>query len=355
MDSPMTVTAKDNRTHPATAVVAAPQQMGGADKAAALVLAMGKPLASRMLKHFETDEIRALMRRAAELGKVPAGAIAALVDEFSDQFSRGTNLVGSPREVQKLLTGVLPNEEITEIIGETGESANGSIWDRVSMMPESAMASYLAKEHPQTAAFILSKLKPACSSRVMTQWPAEQRHELMRRMLNLKPVAEQAGAIVERVLYEGFTLNLSRNKGADTHARMADILNKMDSHDMEEALGSLQRVRPESAEMLKGLLFTFDDIVKLSARDRMAIFDQVPTDRLVLALKGTEAQFREHILSSLAARARRIVQQDLEGGEPALQRDVVDARRAITDIALEMASRGEVELNPQRDEGAYFQ
>jgi flagellar motor switch protein FliG len=353
----MTAIAKDNRAgSPATPAPSGKTAvLGGAGKAAVLVLAMGKPLAGRMLKHLDTAEVRALMRRASELGPVAADDIADLVDEFSDQFSRGMNLVGSPGEVQKLLTGVLPPEEITEIIGETAEAANRSIWDRISQMPESALAGYLAKEHPQTAAYVLSKLKPACASRVMTQWPADKRHELMRRMLNLKPVAEQPAAIVEKALYEGFTLNLSRNKGADTHARMADILNKMDSQDMEEALGSLQRIRPESAEMLKGLLFTFDDIVKLSARARMAIFDQVPTDRLVLALKGTEAVFRDQILSSLAARARRIVQQDLENGEPALQRDVVDARRAITDIALEMASRGEIELNPDREEGAYFQ
>lgn len=353
----MTVTAKDNRGSTAAASVATgrPLPLGGAGKAAVLVLAMGKPLAGRMLKHLDIAEVRALMRRATELGPVGAADIADLVDEFSDQFSRGMNLIGSPSEVQKLLTGVLPPEEITEIIGETAEAANRSIWDRISQMPESALAGYLAKEHPQTAAFVLSKLKPSCASRVMTQWPADKRHELMRRMLNLKPVAEQPAAIVEKALYEGFTLNLSRNKGADTHARMADILNKMDSQDMEEALGSLQRIRPESAEMLKGLLFTFEDIVKLSARARMAIFDQVPTDRLVLALKGTEAIFRDQILSSLAARARRIVQQDLENGEPALQREVVDARRAITDVALEMASRGEIELNPEREEGAYFQ
>ncbi len=353
----MTAITKDTRaTSPATPAPAGKTAaLGGAGKAAVLVLAMGKPLAGRMLKHLDTAEVRALMRRASELGPVAADDIADRVDEFSDQFSRGMNLVGSPSEVQKLLTGVLPPEEITEIIGETAEAANRSIWDRISQMPESALAGYLAKEHPQTAAYVLSKLKPACASRVMTQWPADRRHELMRRMLNLKPVAEQPAAIVEKALYEGFTLNLSRNKGADTHARMADILNKMDSQDMEEALGSLQRIRPESAEMLKGLLFTFDDIVKLSARARMAIFDQVPTDRLVLALKGTEAVFRDQILSSLAARARRIVQQDLENGEPALQREVVDARRAITDIALEMASRGEIELNPDREEGAYFQ
>ncbi len=58
----------------------------------------------------------------------------------------------------------------------------------------------------------------------------------MRRMLNLKPVAEQASSLVEKVLYEDFTHNFARNKGADTHARMADILNKMDTRDMEAAL-----------------------------------------------------------------------------------------------------------------------
>jgi flagellar motor switch protein FliG len=343
-------------TAAATTSVTALRQpaLDGAEKAAALVLAMGKPLAGRMLKYLDANEIRLLMRRAAELGSIPSEDIAAIVSEFSDQFS-SLSLFGTPGEVQKLLTGVLSPEEITEIIGESVNAANRSVWDRVSTMSESALAHYLTKEHPQTAAFILSKVRPACASKVMSNWPAERRNELMRRMLNLKPVAEEPNAAVEKVLHEDFTLNLARNKGADTHARMADILNKMDRTDMEDALSNLQQLRPESAEMLKGLLFTFDDIVKLSLRARMAIFDQVSPDQLVLALKGTEAQFRDLILSALGTRARRIVQNDLDNGEPALQRDVIEARRAITDMALDMAGRGEVELNPEREESAYFQ
>jgi flagellar motor switch protein FliG len=355
MDRSMTVRAKDDATNPGLVVAATQMPLAGAQKAAVLILAMGKPLAGRMLRHLEQGEIRTLMRSAAELGAVAVEDVATVVDEFSDRFSRGTNLIGSPSEVQKLLTGMLSPEEITEIIGDGAEAGNRSIWDRVSLMPESVLAGHLAKEHPQTVAFILSKLSPACASRVMTQWPAEERHSLMRRMLNLKPVAEQPSALIEKELFDGFTLNLARNKGSDTHARMADILNKMGTQDMEDALGSLQRVRPESAEMLKGLLFVFEDIVKLSTRARMAIFDQISTDRLVLALKGTDTQFRDQILASLATRARRIVQQELEGGEPVLQRDVIEARRAITDIALEMAGRGEIELNAEREDGAYFQ
>lgn len=351
----MSAIAKQAAPAAAPALNTRPQQLRGPEKAAALILAMGKPHAGKLLKHFDSTEIRLLMRRAADLGTVPPEEVATIVEEFSNSFSKGMNLIGSLEEVQKLLTGVMPPEEITDIIGESAEATYRSIWDRVSAMSESALATYLAKEHPQTAAFILSKLKPSCASKVMTQWSAEQRHNLMRRMLNLKPVAEQPNAIVEKSLYEDFTLNLARNKGADTHARMADILNKMESQDMEEALDSLQRVRPESAEMLKGLLFTFEDIVKLPIRSRMSIFDQVSPDRLVLALKGTEPQFREQILSSLAARARRIVQQDLDNGEPALQRDVIEARRFVTDMALDMASRGEVELNSAGEDNAYFQ
>jgi FliG C-terminal domain. len=48
-----------------------------------------------------------------------------------------------------------------------------------------------------------------------------------------------------------------------------------------------------------------------------------------------------------------MVEQELRSGEPAAQRDVLDARRTITDLALEMAGRGEIELN-SGDEGEDF-
>ena len=132
------------------------------------------------------------------------------------------------------------------------------------------------------------------------------------------------------------------------------VINKMERDHMEEVLSSLTEVRPKSAEILKGLLFTFDDIVNLAPRARTALFDQIPNDRVVLALKGTDEAFRNIILSSLASRVRRMVEHELNGKEPASQRDVLEARRAITDLALEMAGRGEIELNPENDGDTYI-
>ena len=74
---------------------------------------------------------------------------------------------------------------------------------------------------------------------------------------------------------------------------------------------------------------------------------------MVIALKGTEAEFREIVLQSLSSRVRKMIEQELASSEPSPQRDVNDARRSITDLALEMAGKGEIELNSESDKDAY--
>lgn len=326
----------------------------GVDRVATLLLAMGKPAASRLLKHFSPEEIKLITRSAAELGPVSPVQLEALIDEFAAQFSNGASLFGTAGEVEKLLSGVLPPEQIAELMTDVLGNSNKSIWDRISTVSEGVLATYLMKEHPQTAALILSKVKPACAAKVMGHLPHDLRNGLMRRMLTFKPIVDETMRIIEKTIHEDFMINFSRNMGADTHAKMADIINKMERDHMEEVLQSLTEVRPKSAEILKGLLFTFDDIVNLAPRARTALFDQIPNDRVVLALKGTDEAFRNIILSSLASRVRRMVEHELNGKEPASQRDVLEARRAITDLALEMAGRGEIELNPENDGDTYI-
>ena len=84
-------------------------------------------------------------------------------------------------------------------------------------------------------------------------------------------------------------------------------------------LQSLAEVRPDDAKALKSLLFTFEDLADLPPSARTAIFDQVPIERLVLALKGTDAVFQAAILSALASRSRRMVEAELQsnGNAPA--------------------------------------
>ncbi|MFC5083144.1 flagellar motor switch protein FliG [Microvirga arabica] len=326
----------------------------GPERVATLLFAMGKPAASRVLKHFSEEEIRLVTKSAAQLGPVSPTQIEQLVEEFASNFTDGADLIGGASHIEKLLTGILSPEQIASIMSEVVGNANRSIWERISTVSESAIASYLMKEHPQTAALILSKVKPSCAAKVMAQLPQPLRNNLMRRMLSMKPIVDETMKNIEKTLHEDFMANFSKNAGADTHAKIADIINKMERDHMEDVLTNLSTVRPKSAEILRGLLFTFDDIVKLTPKDRTTLFDQVPPDRVVLALKGTNDEFRKVVLSALSSRVRRMIEHELNSKEPSAHRDIAEARRTITDLALEMAGRGEIVINSDSEDEAYF-
>jgi flagellar motor switch protein FliG len=327
--------------------------LNGSEKVAALLLAMGKPLASRLLKHFDQDELRAVTRSIADLGVVPMPQLEDMIEEFAGQFAHGTGLMITATDAENLLSGVLSPEEISDIMSDVTGNSNQSIWQRLSNVSENLFAGYLIKEHPQTASAILTKVTPVCAAKVMAQLPRDLRNEIMRRMVGLAVISEPVMRILESTLQDDLLVNVSRNNRAVHNARMADIINKMEREQMEDVLQSLAEVRPKAAETLRGLLFTFDDIIKLQPRARMVLFDAVPTERVVLALKGTEAGFRDSILSTLSSRARRMVESELTSGGPAAHRDVVKARRAIAELALEMSERGEIELNSAEDDDEF--
>ena len=61
----------------------------GAERVAAMLMAMGKPAASRLMKHFDADEIKVITRSVADLKPVPAQQIETLIEEFAAQFASG--------------------------------------------------------------------------------------------------------------------------------------------------------------------------------------------------------------------------------------------------------------------------
>ena len=121
----------------------------------------------------------------------------------------------------------------------------------------------------------------------MSQLPSSMRHDLMRRMLSLKPVVEDAMSDHReddaRRLHDQLR---AQSRRSDTYPRIADIINKMERGHMEESLQEPLGNAAEVGGVLKGMLFTFDDIVNLTPKARMLIFDQVPTDRIVIGAEG---------------------------------------------------------------------
>lgn len=315
----------------------------GAEKVAALLLVMGKPLASRLLGHFDPAELKVITRSAAELQSVPMDMLEDLVEEFAAEFANGAELRGNVDRAENLLSGVLPPDQVADIMSDVRGSSNQTIWEKIADIKAPVLADFLRRQHPQVLALTLSKLGSSLAADVLQLLPRELRNETTRRLIALAPVADAALRVIETRMNQELLVDPPAAAGAAT-SRIADIINKMDPEHVEDVMASLASERPEDAQALRAKLFTFDDLARLPQKSRQALFEKVASDRIVVALSGTDADFRTNVLSSLTARARRLVENELAGAADAPAKEVSAARRLIVDTLLGMAARGEVEL-----------
>jgi flagellar motor switch protein FliG len=321
----------------------------GPEKVAALLLVMGKPLASKLLGHFDAGELKLITRSAAELGSVPMDVLEELVEEFAGDFSKELELHGTADQAEGLLAGALPPDQVADIMSDVLGNSNKTIWQKIASLTPQILTDYLMNQHPQVIALSLSKVDAGAAAEIMALLPKLVRNETMRRLLSMRIIADPAIRLIEVRIHDELIVNPPRPAGA-TASRMADIINKMAPEHMQELLASLEQDRPEEAEFLRSKLFSFDDLVKLPQKTRQVLFEKVPSERIVLALIGTDEDFCSNVLSSLTARARRLVENEMSNAGSAPQKDILAARRGIVGMLLEMAESGDVELHADSDD-----
>jgi flagellar motor switch protein FliG len=320
----------------------------GTEKVAVLLLALGKTRAAKLLKKFDPEELKLLTRSAADLRPVRMSDLETLVEEFAQTFSNGVGFAGTVTEVKNLLSGVMTEEQFAEVMAEA-PAREEPVWEHISALSPDTLRGYLGKEHPQTVAFILSRIDSGLAAKVISTFAADVRNGLLCRMVAIKGVGDDAVRALEGVLREDL---LASSSSSSSHVGIADILNRLDKAQSEDVLKSLAEVRPDEAKAIKGMLFTFEDVAKLPQQARTVVFDKVPIEKLVIALKGTDPDFQATILSSLASRSRRMVEAELQGGGTPSQRDLAEARRTIVNTVLKMIANGDIHIETGEEAAA---
>lgn len=324
------------------------QQLPGAARAAILLLAMGQTGAARLIKHLTPEELRALRRGAADRLPVSAPELDDLVSEFQEAFRVGPGLSALDREMSSLLEGALTQDELSAVYAdERGDVIRRSVYEALADMGAEGIVERFQSEHPQLIALVLGRLEPDLAAAVCAGLEPSTRNEVLRRMLvvaTLEPAAELA---LESNLRDVFLADDARSGRGARHQSLAEIVNRMDKAQGEETLAVIAETAPEDAIAIRRLMFAFEDLPSLAKRARLVLFDDVSVDIVTNALVGTEAELRETILSSLAARTRRMVEAELSSGREIDAREITGARRQIAALALRFAREGRIALpNP---------
>lgn len=325
-------------------------RLNGPQKAATLMLALGEEHASRLFARMHEDEIRDISQAMANLGPVAAQAVEDLCREFAEALGQTGSILGSWETTERMLLRTLPKERVTQIMEEIRGPAGRTMWDKLGNVNEALLANYLKNEYPQTVSVVLSKVKPDHAARVLALLPESFAMEVITRMLRMDTVQKEALEGVERTLKSEFMSNLARAQRRDPHEMMAEIFNNLDRQSESRILAALEDRSREAAEKIRGLMFTFDDLLKLDGAGVQVLLRSVDKNQLALALKGASEQIRDLFLRNMSERASKILRDDIAGLGPVRLRDVDDAQGAIVLMAKDLAAQGQVTLQDGRDE-----
>ncbi len=324
--------------------------LSGAERTAVLMLALGEEHGARVWQMMDEDEVKEISQIMSTLGTVSSNLVEKLLIDFVSQMSATGSLMGSYEGTERLLTRFMQPEKVTQIMEEIRGPAGRTMWDKLGNVNETVLANYLKNEYPQTVAVVLSKIKPEHSARVLAALPEEFALEVVQRMLRMESVQKDILDKVERTLRVEFMSNLARTAKRDSHEHMAEIFNNFDRQTEARFMAALDERSRDSAERIKALMFTFEDLGKLDPGSIQTLLRNVEKDKLALALKGATDTLRDVFFSNMSERAGKILREDMEAMGPVRLKDVDDAQMRMVNVAKDLANKGEIMIASKQGE-----
>ncbi len=326
-----------------------PDDYSGPEKAAIVMLSLGDH-ANPLMSLLDEEEIRQVSQMMSNLGVVPQGVVEAVVTEFFDRFSTVGTLMGSYEQTRRMLTGIMEKDRVDALMEELHGPAGRSVWEKLANVNEEILANFLQKEYPQTVAVVMSKITTDHAGKVLALLPESFAMEVIHRMLRMEAVQKEVLEDVEKTLRQEFMSNLARTQRRDSHEHMAEIFNNLDRAAEAKFMDALEKTVPESAEKIRSLMFTFEDLQKITPAGIQAIIRASDKDKLPPALKGATETLRDLFFSNMSERAAKIMREDMAAMGPVRLKDVEEAQLHIVSVAKDLEARGEITIASGNEE-----
>jgi flagellar motor switch protein FliG len=317
----------------------------GVEKVAIFLLALGEDQTAKILEHMEQDEIMEISQTMAALGKVGSNVIERLFVDFAEQMSSTNNLVGTFDSTERLLSRVLGKDKVSQIMEEIRGPAGRTMWEKLGNVNEETLAAFLQKEYPQTVAVIMSKITPDHAARVLALMPDGFANEVIQRMLKMEAIQKEVLEDIERTMRTEFMTNLARTQRRDSHELMAEIFNNLDRAAEARFMQALEKNKPDSAEKIRSLMFTFDDLGRLDNASIQTLIRACDKEKLPTALKGATETMRDLFFTNMSERAAKIMKEDMAAMGPVRLKDVEESQQYIVNTAKDLEARGEIVLS----------
>ncbi len=318
----------------------------GLERAAIFMMSLGEKEAAAIIRHMEPKEVQRVGSAMAALTHVTREQIDAVLGSFAQAVEKETSLgLDSEEYVRNTLVEAFGVEKAVSLIDRILTKPNSKGIESLKWLDPRAIAEIFRFEHPQIVSIVLSYLDNDQAAEVLKHFPEERRADVLMRIATLDGVQPSAlqelDDILERQYAGSFSLTSPASGGKET---AANILNFLDAEAEQKITEAIQQVDEALAEEIQNLMFVFSNLLDVDDRGIQTLLREVPSDTLLLALKGADEEVKNKIFKNMSKRAADMLRDDLEAKGPVRLSEVEEAQKAILAVAKRLADEGEIAL-----------
>jgi len=326
-------------------------------KAAIIIGALGVEAAGPLLEQLDEGSLRSFTAAMSSLRRVDPETVRHTIAEFLDAIrDEGSVVRGGLGRAREVLEPHVTDNLLSRLLDDVDMPSVNNVWKKLAKVHEDALADFLAREHPQTAAVILSKLSSEHAAKVLNRFDPDRARDIVMgitRTQSLDPnVIEAIGVSVSRDFLAGIQHGTPRRNPAE---RVGAIMNFASAEIREHVLDHIERSQPDFAEEIRRKMFTFEDVPRrVEPRDVAAIVREVDRDVMLRALRYASdgaPETVDFILRNISSRVAEQYRAEMAEIDKIRRREGEGAQADVVAKIRELETRGELRLLAPEEEG----
>ncbi len=323
----------------------------GVERAAVLMMLVGEQEAAAMLQKLDPDEVRLLGSAMFAVADVSEQEVEDVLDDFVGRARDRNSISFDPRpRIEAVMNIALGPEKASSVLARITPPEAACELELLDWLDAPEIAAMIEKEHPQIAAVLIANLDPAVGGQVLERLPEAVQPDILHRIARLGPITPEAVDTL-RTMLANRTGSAGRSGVVLGGARgAAKILSGARKATEQRVMPKLFKLDKEVARQIEEAMFVFENLLELDDKNLGTMIRNVDGEILTRALKGVDEAVRARFLGCMSARAADGIRDEMEARGPMKLADVLDAQKAMIQIARALAKDGTIQMGAGEDD-----
>lgn len=322
------------------------------EKVAVLLASMDQKLAASIIQQLDSRVMVRVTNALRTLGVIPGPLRDKTIAECLhgiQQFDLAVQ--GDDNLANTLLIQAVGEKKASSLLTENKPAGRASFADLVDLTPEQ-LAGALAKEQPGIIAIVFKSLPSQLVADAMELISSDVRRRVMVYMCTASDPSEDVVTRIESLLNAKLSGGRKARKTADKSTALAPIaamLQHAKKSVEEDLLSAIQEKSEMIASELRDMLFTFEDIVKLSDAAIRRLMQEIDSATLAIALRSANMELRQKFFLNMSKRAVAALKEEMSFAQKVRRSEIEAKQKEIVSAIRGLEAEGQLSTGTTDD------